>query len=188
MKHGALASVVPGLIVFLAIGSLAAQAGDDEHHHRRNLDADLTSYNEVPTLSTRATADMDARINKDETEITYTLEYKGFGTNVAQAHIHLGRRAVNGGVMVFFCSNLGNGPAGTPTCPNNADADGTFSGTVSGTWTAASVIGGAAAAGVPAGALADVIAAIRAGATYANIHTTRFPAGEIRDQVKAFGF
>ena len=139
------------------------------------LDADLSGYNEVPTLSSPATADFDAKISRDETMIEYELTYSGFTTNVQQAHLHLGRRAVNGGIMVFICSNLGNGPAGTPACP-------LFAGTVSGTWTAANVVG-PTAQGIAPGEFAEVIQAIRAGAAYANVHSLAFPAGEIRDQV-----
>jgi hypothetical protein len=37
--------------------------------------------------------------------------------DVLPTHIHLGQHGVNGGISVFLCTNLGNGPAGTPTCP-----------------------------------------------------------------------
>jgi hypothetical protein len=141
----------------------------------KRFDADLNGYNEVPTLSSSAKADFDAEINRAESEIDYKVTYSGFATPVQQAHLHLGKRAVNGGIMVFICSNLGNGPAGTPPCPVNA-------GTVTGTWTANSVVG-PAAQGIAPAEFAEVIAAIRAGAAYANIHTQAFPTGEIRDQL-----
>ena len=164
-------SQLPFVSGFLASALLAAfpvGAAD-------SFDADLSGYNEVPTLSSPATADFNAKISRDETMIEYELTYSGFPTNVTQAHLHLGRRAVAGGVMVFICSNLGNGPAGTPTCPVTA-------GTVTGTWTAASVVG-PTAQGIAPGEFAEVVQAIRAGAAYANVHTVAFPAGEIRDQV-----
>jgi hypothetical protein len=69
--------------------------------------------------------------------LTYSLTYSGLNAPVTQAHIHFGKRHVGGGIMVFFCTNLGNGPAGTPTCPANG-------GTVTGTLTPASVVGPAA--------------------------------------------
>ncbi len=168
MKHGFLTRAAPGLLALSSLAALPVAAND-------NLDADLSGYNEVPTLSSPAKAEFDAKISKDETRIDYQLKYSGFVTPLLQAHLHLGRRAVNGGVMVFICSNLGNGPAGTPTCPTPA-------GTVTGTWTAASVVG-PTAQGIAPGELAEVISAIRAGAAYANMHSTAFPAGEIRDQV-----
>lgn len=168
MKTGFPVLVVPG---FLALVVVAWPVQAD------NLDAHPDGYGEVPTLSSPAKADFDAKINREETEISYELSYSGFPTAVQQAHIHLGRRAVNGGVMVFLCSNLGNGPAGTPACP-------TPEGKVTGVLTAASVVG-PAAQGVAPGEFAEVLNAIREGAAYVNIHTVAFPSGEIRDQVKS---
>jgi hypothetical protein len=67
----------------------------------------------------------------------------------------------------------------TPFCPQ--------SGTVSGQITAASVItAGTASQQIVAGELDEVIAAIRAGAAYANVHATPLnPGGEIRGQIRA---
>ena len=169
MKNRSLACAIPGFLALSVFAASPIQAAD-------NLDADLVGYNEVPSLSSPAKADFDAKINQDETQIDYHVTYSGFPTPVLQAHLHLGKRAVNGGIMVFICSNLGTGPAGTPTCPTPA-------GTVSGTWTAASVVG-PTAQGIAPGEFAEVVQAIRAHAAYANIHTTAFPGGEIRDQVK----
>jgi len=142
------------------------------------LDADLSGFNEVPTLSSPASADFHARINKDETEIQYELTYAGFETAVLQAHLHLGKRAVAGGIMVFLCSNLSNGPVGTPACPTPA-------GTVTGTLTAAGVVG-PTAQGIAPGEFAEVVRAIRSGAAYANVHSQAFPGGEVRGQVRDF--
>ena len=169
MKSKSLACAIPGFLALSVFAASPVGAADD-------LDADLVGYNEVPTLSSPAKADFDARISPDETQIDYQVTYSGFPTPVLQAHLHLGKRAVNGGIMVFICSNLGNGPAGTPLCPTPA-------GTVSGTWTAASVVG-PTAQGIAPGEFAEVVQAIRAGAAYANIHSQQFPAGEIRDQVR----
>jgi hypothetical protein len=80
---------------------------------------------------------------------------------------------------VFFCSNLGNGPANTQACPP-ATTDGRV--TIKGTWVAADVVG-PAGQGIAAGELAELVRALRAGVAYANIHSTTQPAGEIRGQV-----
>jgi CHRD domain-containing protein len=114
---------------------------------------------------------------------TFTLTYSDVGTTspktgtVTQAHIHFGKRHVAGGIMVFFCTNLGNGPAGTPTCPPN-------SGTVSGTFTAASVVA-IAGQNVTAGDFDALVDALTSNTAYANIHTTALPAGEIRGQIRS---
>jgi len=51
--------------------------------------------------------------------------------------------------------------------------------------TAANVIAGSMAPQqLAAGDLAAVVAAIRAGAAYANVHTTPSPGGEIRGQIR----
>ena len=115
-------------------------------------------------------------LDVDKSQITYKLTYSGLSAPVTQAHIHFGKIHVPGGVMVFFCTNLGNGPAGTPACPVNG-------GTVTGTWTAASVVG-PAAQNVTPGNFGAVIDALNSNTAYANIHTTKFPAGEIRSQVR----
>ncbi len=87
---------------------------------------------------------------------------------------------VAGGIMVFFCSNLGNGPAGTPTCPDDTSGEVTVTGTI----TAAGVVG-PTAQNITPGDFAGVVAALASNTAYGNIHTKQFPAGEIRGQVHA---
>jgi CHRD domain len=115
-------------------------------------------------------------LDADKNQISYTLKYSGLSSAVQQAHIHFGKLHVAGGIMVFFCTNLGNGPTGTPACPASG-------GSVSGTLTAASVVG-PTAQNVAAGNFDAVIDALNSNTAYANIHTTKFPAGEIRGQVR----
>ena len=98
-----------------------------------------------------------------------------------QAHIHFGRPAISGGIVLFLCTNL-TPPDGVPTpqaCPN-APA------TITGTLTAVDVIP-LPAQGIDPGAagFAEMIEAIPAGATYANVHTTVHPGGEIRSRLRA---
>jgi CHRD domain len=67
-------------------------------------------------------------------------------------------------------------PEGTPACPTRA-------GTVTGTLMASNIINRASAQGITNGELAEVLDAMRRGATYANVHSKTFPAGEIRGQI-----
>ena len=135
----------------------------------------LTGYEEVPAVSTTGNGEFNARISKDESRIDWELSYSDLEGAVQQAHIHIGQTGVNGGIMVFLCTNLGNGPAGTQPCPAPPA-------TISGTLVAADVVG-PAAQGIAVGELDEVIAAIRAGASYVNVHSTTFPGGEIRSQI-----
>jgi hypothetical protein len=161
------------LLVAGAGASVHAAAGDTP------LRARLRGLNEVPPTTSRATAELRATLSADETTITFTLDYANLTNVPGAAHIHFGPPRVNGGVMVFFC-----GGGGKAACPAAT------SGTVTGTITAADIVG-PAAQGIPpapAGMFADVVRAIRTGNAYANIHSSNFPAGEIRGQVIALGF
>ena len=107
--------------------------------------------------------------------VTYTLTYSGLSSNVTQAHVHFGKEHVAGGIMAFLCTNLGNGPAGTPACPPAG-------GTVSGTITPASIVA-IPGQNVAAGDFDAIVRAITSNTAYGNVHSVRFPAGEIRGQV-----
>ncbi len=158
------------LLILLGFLPAAAQAQD------RQFKATLISYEEVPALSNTGTGTFKMLIDFTDTSFDYELSFSGVsGTGATQSHIHIAQKGVNGGIMVFFCSNLANGPPGTKPCPAN--------GTVTGRITAADVIGGAASQGIAAGEFAEVLAAIRAGTVYANVHSALFPGGEIRGQV-----
>ena len=162
-------------VVTLVCLSLTASAAEKSH-----LSAKLTGLQEVaiPTVITDATGTFTATVNDDST-LTYTLTYKNLSSAVQQSHIHIGATKLSGGVSIFLCTNLGNGPAGTPACPDDA----THSGTVTRTVSAADVIG-PAGQGVPAGDFKDVVRAIASHVTYANVHSKNFPAGEIRGQIR----
>jgi hypothetical protein len=97
----------------------------------------LSSYQEVPAVSSSGTGSFRARIDETEGAIYWELSYTGLEADATQSHIHFGQAGVNGGVSAFLCTNLGNGPAGTATCPLR-------SGELSGVISASSVIGPAA--------------------------------------------
>jgi hypothetical protein len=144
----------------------------------QTVHADLDGYDETPlTLSSPGSGEFRAKITGegDAAVIEYELTYRDLLTPVTQAHVHLGRPAITGGISFFLCTNLGNGPAETQACPASPA-------TVTGVITAAQIIG-PAGQGIAAGEMAEVIRAIRARATYANVHTTAFPVGEIRGVV-----
>ncbi len=164
---------IAGAVAVVAVASVVATtavAGGDKH-----LSTRLTGFQEVPAISTDAGGKFRAKLRTSSQEIQYELSYADLTGAVQQAHIHLGQRAVNGGISVFLCSNLGNGPAGTQACPA-APA------TITGTIRPADVIG-PASQGLEAMQFDELVRAIRAGVTYANVHTETFPGGEIRGQL-----
>ncbi|MDF2749685.1 MAG: hypothetical protein K0T00_860 [Gaiellaceae bacterium] len=161
------AAIGGALLVALAGGSLALAKNDKGGKAR----ATLNGYEETPSVSTVARGRFRAEIDGDS--IDYRLTYTGIeGGTALAAHIHFGQRHTAGGVSAFLC-----GGGDKPACP-------TPGGTVEGTIDAADVIG-PAAQGILAGQLNELVRAIRAGASYVNVHSTTFPAGEIRGQVKS---
>jgi CHRD domain len=165
------------LIVFSASYAYA-----EEFVTRLNGFEELGGLNaQTGAIRSNATGTLQLNLDKHAGTATFTLTYSNVGTTapltgtVTQAHIHFGKRRDSGGVMVFFCTNLGNGPGGTPACPAN-------SGTVSGTLTDASVVA-IAGQNVKAGDFDALVDALESNTAYANIHTTVLGAGEIRGQI-----
>ena len=130
----------------------------------------LHGFFEVPANSTTGSGELTGTLDADS--IDYTLSYTGIPTAVTAAHIHVGQMDVNGGVSAFLC-----GGGGKPACPP--------SGSVTGTIVAADVIG-PTGQGVGPGEFEELVAAMRAGVTYANVHSSQFPGGEIRGQLRVF--
>jgi hypothetical protein len=137
----------------------------------------LTGYEETPSaVSTTGNGTFQARISNDNSRIDWTLSYADLEGAVQQSHIHFGQKSVTGPISVFLCTNLGNGPAGTQPCPAPPA-------TISGTITAVDVTNLANERGISAGEFDELLRAIRAGATYVHVHSTRWPGGEIRSQI-----
>ena len=167
MTNGRRGVLFLGLLVLTGL-SLSLNSAD----RSRRFWADLDGYQEVPTLSRPASGEFEARLAENGT-IEYELNYSGFGPTVSASNIHLGRPSATGGVIAFLC-----GGGDKPACPQG-------SGTVTGTIDPADVIG-PAAQGIAAGEFEELLVAMRAGATYVNVHSATFPSGEIRGAIRGF--
>src|SRR5262249_24817761 len=120
----------------------------------------------------------------------YQLTYRDLEALVTQSHIHFGQKSVNGAIEIWLCGNperlpaAGQPPAGTQRCPD-PPAGGTA--TITGTLTAANVTGQAAGPpagqGIQPGEFDEIIRAMKAGKTYVNIHSVKFPGGEVRSHI-----
>jgi CHRD domain-containing protein len=166
--------VLASVIALLGVASYAIAGGGSRSFKAKPL----TGYQETPlSISSTATGEFTARLNDAGTSLHYKLTYSGLEGAVTQAHVHFGARATSGGVSFFLCGTAAApGPAGTPACP-------TPGGTVEGDITAAQVIG-PVAQGIEVGAFNEILAAMRAGVAYANVHSTKWPGGEVRAQLK----
>jgi hypothetical protein len=159
------------LIAILLLPICQAQAIN--LHGAKHFKAVLRGLEEVPANSTTGIGTFQARLDPGETTLTFELSYSGLEGTGTVAHVHLGQRDVNGGISFFLCG----GESGQPACPLTE-------GTVSGTVTAEDVIG-PEGQGIAPGEFAEIIAAMRQGIAYANVHTDKHPGGEIRGQIKA---
>jgi hypothetical protein len=157
------------LLTLLALSLLAGPASAAEQ-----LSARLRGFDEVPAISSFGNGFFSATIDEVAGTITWTMTYGVMNGKVTQSHIHFAQKGVNGGIWVFLCSNLGNGPAGTQACP-------TAPATISGTIRASNIIP-VSAQGIQAGDFGPILRAIKTGTTYVNIHTDKYPGGEIRGQ------
>ena len=116
---------------------------------------------EVPPVATAATGEATVVISPDNSTIWYVVNYTGLSGPVAAAHIHTGAAGVNGGVILPLVASA-SPMVGTLTATNF-----TASGSIT--------------------TFSQAVAAIKAGATYVNLHTATNAGGEVRAQVVSKG-
>jgi CHRD domain len=168
------AAILVTIAVLLGSSSASAQPA------ARNFVAHLDGGQEVPPRDTQAVGEAIFHVNADETALTFKVIATNID-NIVASHIHLGVFGVNGAIVAFLAG---------PFPPGGGRHDGILA---EGTITAANLVG--PLAGMP---LSVLIAAMRAGGTYVNVHTNDgvdgnntgagdFPGGEIRGQIDAAG-
>lgn len=128
----------------------------------QNFRAHLSGDEEVPPVDTDAQGQAIFRLDRSGTELTYKLIVANI-EDVVAAHIHCAPAGENGPVGVTLFS-------GGPTSDDGVLARGTIRAPDDGN-------------GCGWGTLDEVIAAMRSGETYVNVHTLANPPGEIRGQV-----
>jgi hypothetical protein len=137
--------------------------------HARNFRTHLSGENEVPAVETKAQGQAKFQLDKAGDELSYKLIVANI-ENVLMAHIHLGARDENGPVVVWLFPEDG---------PPPVLIEGRFSGVFAeDTITDDDLVGPLAVE-----SLADLLAEMRDGNTYVNVHTTAHPPGEIRGQI-----
>ncbi|KCZ70398.1 CHRD domain-containing protein [Candidatus Methanoperedens nitroreducens] len=163
-------SILAALILITALGiptvtTFSAPPASDD----RNFAAHLLGNEEVPPVDTLAQGRATFRLNEDGTELSYRLNVSNI-EDVSMAHIHLGAAGMNGPVVAWLY----------PGEPQPAVIPGRFDGVLAeGTITADNLVG--PLEGQSLKALMDVM---RAGETYANVHTEQNPEGEVRGQIR----
>jgi hypothetical protein len=155
-----------GTLVAMAILATAAVAAPPQP---RTFVAPLNGAEEVPPVDTRARGAAIFRLSADGTELSYRLIASNIH-DVEMAHIHVAPAGQNGPVVVWLY------PDAPPPQPIPGRHDGVLA---TGTITASDLVGPLAGM-----AMDDLVAEIRAGDAYVNVHTSQWPGGEIRGQLR----
>ena len=153
--------------VLLALGVIvgAGSVGCDKPAEDASIfTADLAGANEVPARGTAAVGKVGFYV--DGNTVDYTIEVHGI-TTITGSHIHSGAPGANGSIRIA----LYPGPGTNFTTPSG-EVDGIL---ISGSFNSSQVTGIS---------YEELLNQMRAGTAYANVHTSKFPGGEIRGQVQ----
>jgi Cu/Zn superoxide dismutase len=157
-------------ISLIAVAAALA-CGGSSNTNANTYVANMTPTNEVPP-ATGSTASGTATFTVNGTNVDFVVTFTGLKSNVSAAHIHSG------------AAGTANAPVTSPfPLPSPAGT----SGTITGSFPASDIKEGSAASGIHAGDLNSLIAAMKSGNAYANVHSSAtgggFPNGEIRGQI-----
>jgi hypothetical protein len=139
---------------------------DDDEPNALGYRSVMIGLAQVPPVASVGRGLASYLITGDSATVYYSVQVLDVSSTITAAHIHLGQVGQNGEVVANLCG-AGSAP---PCAPQGVVATGALS--------ASSLVG--PLAGHPLG---DLIAAMTAGGTYTNVHTSNFADGEIRGQI-----
>ncbi len=142
-----------------------------DRHASAHAGANLSGDAEIPPNDSRGRGHAQFWVSEDGASLRYKLIVANI-ENVTQSHIHLAPATANGPVVVFLFGFVAGG-----VTENGVLAEGTIR---QSNLIARPAIGFG-------GTMAELLAAMRGGNAYVNVHTVAIPAGEIRGQVKEEG-
>lgn len=146
-------SVIAAILVTLAVPVGLAGAASTK------LQATMNGSSEVPRTDSAATGTANFTVAANGKSITYRLTATGLSGPAQAAHLHLGKSGQAGGVMIAISTKPFSLPRQGTLTAKQFSATGSVK------------------------TFAQAVRAVRAGNTYVNIHTQKFPGGEIRGQV-----
>jgi len=154
--------VLAFVLGLMAVGMAAAGLNGRWNTH-------ATGGSEVPPNASHAQAQANLKLSRDGTSLSYKLNVANI-ENVTQAHIHMAAPGANGAIVAWLY------PSGPPTQLVPGRSGGTLA---EGIITAANLVGPLAGQ-----SLAALVSAIDAGNAYVNVHTSQFPGGEVRGNIR----
>ena len=154
--------VAPALILGLAAFGLSACKADPQEKYV----ADLRASNEVPANSSTAVGQLVLLVSRDGSYAEYSVEASGLTGGIRGGHFHRAATGVNGPIVLSFFFNADGSENRNPN-PGTTDLE----------------INKAIARTINKTQLDAILADLRAGNLYANVHTPQNPGGEIRGQL-----
>lgn len=137
--------------------------------HTHRFGTHMSGGQEVPSNDSRAQGQSNFKLSADGTSLSYKLIVANI-QNVTMSHIHLAPAGSNGPVVAWLY------PSGPPPQLIPGRSQGVLA---EGVITASSLVGLLAGA-----SLQDLVDEMIAGNTYVNVHTSQFPPGEVRGQIR----
>jgi len=147
---------------------------DDTTEPQRNATVTLSPANEIATPAVVSTATGTATFTIVGNTLTYSVGVSNLTTTPVGAHIHSAAPTANGPIIFDFF------PAGTPAISTALTNPALASGTIDLT---SANISNRPNVNISGDSLRKLLAA---GQLYTNVHTSRFPAGEIRGNIPSF--
>lgn len=146
--------------------------------------AELSGKNEVPPVETPSTGQATFVLSKDGNSLMYTLSVSNIA-DVTMAHIHIGAPGSNGEHVAFLypvgmAGSMGEKEGDMASEMDDKASPHKMSGVIArGTLRAKDLVGP-----LKGKSIADLVAQIRAGKAYVNVHTKAHSDGEIRGPIR----
>lgn len=144
-------------------GELRGQISLIEPNDNGNFTSQLSGNEEVPAVDTKAKGVGIFRFNRNSTMLDFMMNVSNI-EDIVFSHIHLGKRGANGPVVVTL---------------DNVKRDGR----VNGVYARGMITNDDLRGKMLGGDLLILREALRTGNAYINIHSTKFPGGELRGQL-----
>jgi len=131
--------------------------------------ATLSGKEQTPPIDTSAHGTATFTLSADGSSLSYTISVVDTA-DISMAHIHIAAEGQSGPVATWLY----------PSQPHAEVKQGKFTGVLAtGTLTDADLVGP-----LQGKTIADLVADIKAGNAYVNVHTSEHPGGEIRGQIQ----
>lgn len=144
-------------------GELRGQVSMVKSNDNKNYGAKLTGSNEVPSVMSSGSGIAKFNFSNDGNSASFHVNVAGL-SDVGFAHIHFAKAGANGGVVFTLRMDKVNGP-------------------VSGLYAKGEIMPMKFSGQLLGGDLIILREAFRTGNAYVNVHSDKFPGGELRGQV-----